>query len=731
MSVGRQNEMLTSSPQITYWRYRHMRYTEFALEHTTVNSGSTSNLSPQQDINFEIPRSGDLVNDLFAVFHLPGLANVATMASVSALTTQAGVTDSASGNYGKWDGSNAVNEVAGDGLTSGAPLKCIVSNHATADHFDGGAKVEAGRPYPGMVCATEGAHTLLGNELAGSLEALAVTAAGQTAHTWVQLGAGPDPVNMNTSWDAEARCMRPTHSMSALADKVILQQGILSDSYQRISDATHPREDVQFLNWDGTIDASNNNTRTSTHKNLLDFAGSDFECVESPAERKRIHQSFYENGEQALTVPGPQPYWCNSVGQYLIDEVKLKVGSQIVDHLYDHYLNMWDELSDKPGRRLDAGKTYSDSGYGQMTMRGDVESRKKWSKRARSVYVPIPMFFMRTSGNALPLIALQFHGVQITLRCNHVENAIVNNLSSATSAAKSGLNKNLYRLNNNTMLTGSNDASSLWPEFRTVVRETSTMQPSSRSKSYPAMVTGNPGLVQDRDIKVTLLCGFVFLGVGERNKFADASFEILIDQVQEDEKQVNSGQVSMTSLAFNHCVQELMWAVHNPHGLCREPFDYTGNRDPVTGESLDALHTVQLKLNNSTRFNEKNGQDVPAEYFRTVQPYLHHTRVPDNHVYCYSFALNPESEQPSGALNFSRVDNARMEFNVHEDTRPSKDSYDQDCLARRVLRKSLEQKESWSDRHQANKNGRNIMLYARNWNCFRVTLGLGGVKWAS
>jgi hypothetical protein len=33
------------------------------------------------------------------------------------------------------------------------------------------------------------------------------------------------------------------------------------------------------------------------------------------------------------------------------------------------------------------------------------------------------------------------------------------------------------------------------------------------------------------------------------------------------------------------------------------------------------------------------------------------------HIYVYSFALNPEEHQPSGTCNFSRIDNTILSFN--------------------------------------------------------------------
>jgi hypothetical protein len=37
--------------------------------------------------------------------------------------------------------------------------------------------------------------------------------------------------------------------------------------------------------------------------------------------------------------------------------------------------------------------------------------------------------------------------------------------------------------------------------------------------------------------------------------------------------------------------------------------------------------------------------------------------IPKRGIYCYSFALDPQSSQPSGSLNFSRIDTARMTLN--------------------------------------------------------------------
>ena len=49
-------------------------------------------------------------------------------------------------------------------------------------------------------------------------------------------------------------------------------------------------------------------------------------------------------------------------------------------------------------------------------------------------------------------------------------------------------------------------------------------------------------------------------------------------------------------------------------------------------------------------------------YFSYIQPYQHHTSIPEqgSNIYVYSFALQPEEHQPSGTCNFSRIKSVKI-----------------------------------------------------------------------
>lgn len=184
------------------------------------------------------------------------------------------------------------------------------------------------------------------------------------------------------------------------------------------------------------------------------------------------------------------------------------------------------------------------------------------------------------------------------------------------------------------------------------------------------------------DLSACIETTYVYLDDGERNRFATTHFEVLICQTQAYQIQTSNSQVRM-QLNFNHPVIELMWAVRRScNEKCNAYFHYGGidGRDPVV--------TAALYLNNQARFVGKAGS-----YFRLVQPYQHHTNVPDCFIYCFSFALHPEEATPSGSCNMSRIDHVDLSLQLQEGL---------------------------------GKEQVTVIVFCRNWNILRFREGLGG-----
>ena len=298
-------------------------------------------------------------------------------------------------------------------------------------------------------------------------------------------------------------------------------------------------------------------------------------------------EEHLEEEDDCSGLKTPYANWVDEIGFAALSRVAFSIGGQVIDCLYSHYMHMWEELSGKPGKRL-------------LEMIGKRFTRAQLvadSQRDRRLYVPLPFYFTRHSGNALPLVSLQFHSLQI-----HV-----------TFSPLSGL-----------VQVSEGDVQ---------VVKCSDGQPLGNTDMYSVLDTT-----------------YVYLDMEERDRFAVGSFQQLITQVQQFSTTANSSNIRAT-LNFNHPTLELIWAVQRQcQALANNTFNYAGawDHDPIT--------RAGLRINNLPRF------DREAAYFRLVQPYQAHTNIPLGFIYVYSFALHPEDCQPSGSLNFSRIDN--VEFSV-------------------------------------------------------------------
>lgn len=404
--------------------------------------------------------------------------------------------------------------------------------------------------------------------------------------------------------------------------------------------------------------------------------------------------------------------WTDSVGQYLIKEATVFIGSQPIDTLYSDYMYIYEELQGKPGRRLleMVGKVGPD---------GDSAIDSMFFRR---LYVPLPFFFCKSSGCALPLVSLQFHDVRIKISWNGVSQAIV---------CSSGLGRGVVQTTENqtTSTAGTADTK---VKFRTVVRpgqasmNDSTFQHGSLAKwgRTTTYQTSLPDMITDTAVRAHLECTYIYLDVQERAKFAEGSFEVIMDEVQA--LPVLTDQKSQTvtlNLNFNHAVIELYWACRMK--FCEslsQHFDFSGLTEPITGRSLDAIRTVDLRLNNQCRFAQREGK-----WFRLVAPWQSHTNVPDSKVYCYSFALNPEDAQPSGSCNFSRIDNAELRLDVDKYMFQDNSNYGGLNFGSSTVGTASEPIVPVV----TGGNSVSVIVYARNWNVLRVTLGLAGKAFAN
>lgn len=326
-------------------------------------------------------------------------------------------------------------------------------------------------------------------------------------------------------------------------------------------------------------------------------------------------EQYYYYDENDVVV---EYYWVNSIGHALIKIIEVEIGGVVIDRQYGIWMEIWMELT-TPTDKI--------QGLNEMIGRSDSPINYNNNKEL-NLYVPLRFWFCKNIGLSLPLIALQSQEVRINLTIRQFEELIV----------------------------------------------------SSNGLPPPPEVFSNIEIT-----RCNLDVDYIFLEDTERKIFAKTNHQYLIDQVQVYATSLTSNGLRQDPtdpdkmdripeldqnfyMSFNNPVKELIWVLQNRTVLSLYP--YGGNEwfnfstEPYkagvkSGE--DPMVDAKILFEGQDLFDLKS-----AKYFRNVVPYQRHTRVPNNFIYVYSFAINPEDFQPSGTCNFSRIDNQQIYMKISD-----------------------------------------------------------------
>jgi len=143
--------------------------------------------------------------------------------------------------------------------------------------------------------------------------------------------------------------------------------------------------------------------------------------------------------------------FCPNPGHNLLKEVEVEIGGQRIDRIYSHWINTWTELTEemRPAKITADGKYRSSdlatdgedanvlpSMYQRMA--GAIKATGETSEvfTEKNVFVPLPFWFCRNPGLALPLIALQYHEVKLKVTFETAANLAGTALTGSLSGLK-------------------------------------------------------------------------------------------------------------------------------------------------------------------------------------------------------------------------------------------------------------------------------------------------------
>jgi hypothetical protein len=303
-------------------------------------------------------------------------------------------------------------------------------------------------------------------------------------------------------------------------------------------------------------------------------------------------------------------YYVNAVGYAILNEVTLEIDGNKIDKHNGLWYDIWNELTD-PMRKE----------WSLVGKRDDTEPGKFAQQKKSRYYVPLKFYFNRNPGLSFPIFLIDDNKVKVSISLNNMRQLVKCDVPIAGEA-----------------------------------------------------------LIFDNTVKITdfkFFTNYVFLDSAEENRIRNnLPNEYLIETV---DMKTNIKESELSKMILNNPVKEIIWVVRNTTRLAsgsetiipkksettslnpNDVFNYSlSNENIHLGYgSFDTFKTVKFTISNQDRI-----QETDATYFRTLQPYYHHSNVPGGinnnethkYIYSYSFAITPEEYQPSGSYNFTKSD---------------------------------------------------------------------------
>ena len=362
--------------------------------------------------------------------------------------------------------------------------------------------------------------------------------------------------------------------------------------------------------------------------------------------------------------------WIKRLAEYLVKEVSITIDSQTdIDRHYSEWFHISSEMTlpaeKKAGYYEMIGNIpeYYDPANGagcNGTYPSGFDKGNPYvpSIVGRRIVLPLRFWFNNNATTSFPLIATQ--------RMEFVVNVTLRSLQQLYTLVEPG--------------TGNVVRPPSTPVFGTF------LQPQTTSNSL--------------DLTVNLEANYIFLEREERKRFALASHEYLITQIQKigpysvngsantinlDLKNINK---PVTNLYFvlrrddlenvNDWSNFTNWpgqippfrtGFHNPYGLNPSPFPaklayyktpyiLRSGRILIDGAELADGYVYNFD-NGGT---EINGKD--AFYYNYIQPYMFQKNIPGQGIYSFSFSLDNNEYQPCGAINMSSIQTKQLILNT-------------------------------------------------------------------
>lgn len=310
-----------------------------------------------------------------------------------------------------------------------------------------------------------------------------------------------------------------------------------------------------------------------------------------------------EDPEQSLRIR-----WTRNLMHNLIREACISFNDLTAARFDNYHLDFWSAFTVPAGKR---------TGYNNMIGNIDALTQPSTSLPATTLNLPLPFFYTRDSGVALPTAALPYNEMRITICTRRWEELLVVDVDSGPG-----------------------------PVARQAV--------SGDVKETPTL----------KDVQVW--ANYAIVSNDERQMMGCGARDMLIEQVQTGTRQTylaGGDSRPRFDLRFSHAIKALFFGVRNTT-VPSEWSNYTSHTPALTSDSVDfggadmvdPIQATSLIYENTTRLSA-----MGSDYFSLVNPYYHAPSIPlETGYHMYSYSLDFVCLDPMGSTNYGKLTNVSI-----------------------------------------------------------------------
>jgi len=309
--------------------------------------------------------------------------------------------------------------------------------------------------------------------------------------------------------------------------------------------------------------------------------------------------------------------WTRNLMHNLVKECCITFNDLVAARFDNYHLDFWAAFTVPAGKR---------NGYNNMIGNVPALTTPAATLPAATLNLPLPLFYSRDSGVALPTAALPYNEMRINFSFRDWNELLIGHLDAAPVAGTDS-------------------------RFELLVGQ--------HLQSAPVLGTTN------------VWANYAIVSNNERKRMACAPRDILIEQVQTAPRQTFSPLTNPTpsyDVRFSHAIKVLLFAVRNTTWKS-EWSNYTsaspvftaggggtGTVDFTPSGAVDPISQTSLIYENTNRLAQ-----MGSDYFSLVNPYYHAPVIPfDTGYHMYSYSLDFVCLDPMGSTNYGKLTNVSM-----------------------------------------------------------------------